>query len=262
MGGINTTIQEAKKKLIGWVKAEVGYPEGSNNWNKYAPIVTPLIGWNAQSQPWCDIFTDAAFIRCFGLADAAKMTYQPIGSGSAACRYSAQFFKDNGAWSSSPEAGAVIFFYYDGAINHQGIVTDVSGGLVHTVEGNSGDKVSEHTYVVGDRVIAGYGIPKWSVVTDGEDQADDVSDTNVGDKPVEVCTFTAHAPTLLNGSKGSWVKILQLRLIDKGYPLPKWGADGDFGSETQNAVERFQSGNGIVVDSVVGQATWVKLFEV
>ena len=131
------TVQEAKDKFLQWVAEQVGYSEGANNYNKYAEDkrLVQLYGWDAQNQPWCDLFTDAAFIHCFGLETAAAMTYQPIGDGSAACWRSAQFFKEHGAFSQYPEAGDVAFFYVNGAINHQGIVESVSGGIVHTIEG-------------------------------------------------------------------------------------------------------------------------------
>ena len=49
------TIAEAKNKLVAWCLGEVGYHEGTNNWNKYAEKWTQAGGWNAQNQPWCDI---------------------------------------------------------------------------------------------------------------------------------------------------------------------------------------------------------------
>lgn len=66
-------------------------------------------------------------------------------------------------------------------------------------------------------------------------------------------------PTLKNGSKGDWVAILQNKLIARGYALPKYGADGDFGTETQNAVKQFQRDNGLKVDGIVGEKTWEAL---
>lgn len=36
------------------------------------------------------------------------------------------------------------------------------------------------------------------------------------------------------------MRLLQQRLIAKGYHLPKYGADGDFGTETKAAVLAFQ----------------------
>jgi N-acetyl-anhydromuramyl-L-alanine amidase AmpD len=38
------------------------------------------------------------------------------------------------------------------------------------------------------------------------------------------------------GSEGAKVKELQENLLKLGYKLPKWGADGDFGEETLEAV--------------------------
>ena len=66
-------------------------------------------------------------------------------------------------------------------------------------------------------------------------------------------------PTLRKGSKGDWVKILQNKLMMRGFALPRFGADGDFGSETLTAVKAFQMANGLTEDGVVGRLTWEKL---
>lgn len=42
------------------------------------------------------------------------------------------------------------------------------------------------------------------------------------------------------GAKGPEVKAVQEKLIRAGYPLPKHGADSDFGGETEAAVKKFQ----------------------
>ena len=66
--------------------------------------------------------------------------------------------------------------------------------------------------------------------------------------------------TLLRlGSKGAEVKRLQERLITKGYSVGSYGADGDFGQGTHDAVVRFQRDNGLSADGVVGPATWSAL---
>lgn len=44
---------------------------------------------------------------------------------------------------------------------------------------------------------------------------------------------------LSRGDKGQAVKELQERLVVLGYPLPRFGADGDLGNETLGAVARF-----------------------
>lgn len=47
-------------------------------------------------------------------------------------------------------------------------------------------------------------------------------------------------PTLQKGCKGAQVKLLQQNLISLGYVIPRYGADGDYGSETRSAVIAFQ----------------------
>lgn len=257
------TGQEAKNRLIAWVSLQVGTREGANNWNKYAEDLRlqQLYGWRAQNQPWCDLFTDEAFIECFGLTAAAAMTYQPIGQGSAACRYSAKFFKDAGAFYGTPEVGDVIFFYYDGAINHQGIVVSVGNGLVATVEGNSSDMVARRSYSIGAGNIAGYGRPKWSVVADVDPDApvDDPGEDPAQDEPVapaaqasSYCSYTyaVRVNLLKKGCYGPQVANMQRLLRDHGFDPGE--IDGKFGDDTYNALEAFQTAAGIEIDGEWG----------
>lgn len=64
-------------------------------------------------------------------------------------------------------------------------------------------------------------------------------------------------PTLSLDSKGSWVKIMQNRLIVKGYTLKP---DGDFGTQTMLSLVAFQGEAGLKKDSICGPKTWTKLF--
>ena len=56
---------------------------------------------------------------------------------------------------------------------------------------------------------------------------------------------------LKKGCEGDDVKELQNDLLKLGYSLPKYGADGDFGGETQKAVKAFQEKSGLTVDGVM-----------
>lgn len=257
------TIQEAKTKLVNWALAQIGTREGENNWNKYAEDLRlqQLYGWKAQNQPWCDLFTDEAFVECFGLTAAAAMTYQPIGQGSAACRYSAQFFKNAGAWYDTPEVGDVIFFFYSGDINHQGIVVSVGNGLVATVEGNSSDMVARRTYSLGAGSIAGYGRPRWSVVSDLDtDAAADAKPADQSaDKPAvpavpasSYCAYTyaVRVNLLKKGCYGPQVANMQRLLRDHGFDPGE--IDGQFGNDTYNALMSFQTAAGIGIDGEWG----------
>ena len=64
--------------------------------------------------------------------------------------------------------------------------------------------------------------------------------------------------TLRKGSNGPSVKNLQQALIDLGYLTDK--ADGNFGSNTHNAVVQFQAVNGLAADGLAGNQTQTLLF--
>lgn len=59
--------------------------------------------------------------------------------------------------------------------------------------------------------------------------------------------------------KDNNVKAVQGMLISKGYSVGRCGADGYFGEDTFEAVKRFQSNNGLLVDGIVGRDTWSSL---
>lgn len=254
------TIEQAKETLISWATAQLGTRESGDNWNKYAedPRLVRLYGWSLQNQPWCDLFTDEAFVECFGLETGAAMTYQRIGAGSAACRQSAQFFKDNGAFVQTPEPGDVIFFYVGGAINHQGIVTGVDGGRISTVEGNSSNAVSARSYHIGASNIAGYGRPKWSLAA-GEGAPDTETAPPESQTTGARGSCLARLPILVEGSRGPAVAALQAALHHLSFAVGASGIDGDFGPATAAAVRNFQTQTGLVLDGEVGPATWGKL---
>ena len=66
-------------------------------------------------------------------------------------------------------------------------------------------------------------------------------------------------PTLRKGSNGAAVKELQELLLARGYSLPNYGADGDYGNETVTAVKKFQKDNGLDVDGICGSKTWAAI---
>jgi peptidoglycan hydrolase-like protein with peptidoglycan-binding domain len=66
-------------------------------------------------------------------------------------------------------------------------------------------------------------------------------------------------PTLRKGSKGDDVVYLQQRLIRHGHDLSPYGADGDFGGGTYDAVRQFQASRNLGADGIVGKNTWTAL---
>ena len=63
---------------------------------------------------------------------------------------------------------------------------------------------------------------------------------------------TLGSRSLEKGAKGTDVKTLQELLLQLGFSLPKYGADGSFGTETQSALKAFQSRAGIKADGIYG----------
>ena len=264
-----TTVQEAKNKLVEWCLEQVGYTEGANNYNKYAPKWTQAGGWNAQNQPWCDIFVDCGFIECFGIDLASKLTYQPKGGFSALCSTSANYYKANGAYFTTPTIGDQIFFNSGGGINHTGIVVGVTGGMVTCVEGNSSDAVRKNTYAVNNSYINGFGRPNWDIFSNSSTIPTTTGENTKPSAPeqpkVKTCSVTLGLPVIEYGDASMWVKLMQTALIGRGFNCGWYGADGEYGQQTKIALFQFQQKNADKVgeaDMVCGQRTWGALLGV
>ena len=87
------------------------------------------------------------------------------------CENGIDWFKSHGKWQETggiPSAGSLVFFDWngDGISDHVGIVEKYEGGIIYTVEGNTGTNIGgnnvrgvwKHSYSVGSATILGYGI--------------------------------------------------------------------------------------------------------
>lgn len=70
---------------------------------------------------------------------------------------------------------------------------------------------------------------------------------------------TSGYPTILQGSRGAYVLIAQDDLNTLGYTTG--GLDGIFGTQTKEAVRRYQQSRGLGADGIVGCNTWRSLQE-
>lgn len=81
--------------------------------------------------------------------------------------------------------------------------------------------------------------------------------TAAAPKPEQIRVYYGvRLPLLLKGMEGEDVRTMQHLLLANGYELPKYGADGEYGEETENALLLFQEDNGLKADAKCGQATW------
>jgi hypothetical protein len=76
-----------------------------------------------------------------------------------------------------------------------------------------------------------------------------------------LCDIKCGEKAARSGSKGDLVKTLQQGLIDCGFALPNYGADGKYGNETSEAVKKLQTENKITVDGVIGPETIAVMIE-
>ena len=247
----------AVDKLIAVAEEQIGYLEkksnkdldsktanaGSNNYTKYNRDLKAWTGVGYINAQWCQAFVDWCFIKAFGVEDAKKLlyaftNYTPTGSDA---------FKKRGRYikrgKGTPKRGDVIYFYSTskGRIGHVGIVYKVSGRTVYTIEGNTsgasnlitnGGGVRKKSYSMSSSYIDGYGSVDYAAI---------------GETVVE---------GLHRGDEGSAIKKMQeALLLWKPDCLPEWGADGDFGSETEKAVKAYQKEAGLPVTGIYDEAT-------
>ena len=280
------TVEQAKKAVLDLAKSEIGYHEkasnynlndptansGGANWTKYAEYLDSYAGFYngpKNGYAWCDVFVDYLFVKTFGVEKGRKAICQPLNSAGAGCLYSAQYYKDAGRWRTTPEPGDQIFFSYSsGEVSHTGIVEQVNGDTVTTIEGNTSDSVGRRYYNIGDKKIVGYGRPDWSAVTDWVvvEHGNIVNSSEWAkeeEKPVEVVKPKENhdwAPPFLKYAPDDYyeaVKLLQASLNVHNFDSGK--ADGYFGPKTVAAVNRAKRYYVLECDGKCDAALWEKL---
>lgn len=239
-------------KVIAQAQAWLGCKESDGShkkiidtYNAHKPLAR---GYKVKpTDAWCATFVSAVAISC---------GYTDIIPTECGCGEMVKLLQKIGAWdendSRKPNPGDILFFNWEakatgddtGWPDHVGIVEKVEGNTITLIEGNYSNSVKRRTLQVDDKRIRGYGVPKYDK------------------EPVATPTkadFTLEMRNLKKCCKGEDVKALQILLIGKGYSCGKYGADGDFGSATENAVLCYQEDNDLIADGIAGKNTWGKL---
>ena len=147
-------------------------------------------------------------------------------------------------------------FVGNGTIAHASI--NEHGG---TTGGQSGDQTGREI------CLRSYYNYPWNVVLryakGAAEKPEEDTKPSAPDVPqVQTCMVSAKMPVLQYGDKGIYVKILQQLLISKGFSCGWWGADGDFGKQTQIALHEYQKSKGLEADSVAGSQTLSAIFSI
>lgn len=214
------------------------------------------------TDPWC-----AAFVTAVAWACGLTSIIFP----ECSCDRMIRLYKNAGWWQESDDydakVGDVIFYDWDdngvgdcvGSSDHVGLIAVATDTAFLVIEGNKSDEVGQRTIQRDSRFIRGFGCPDYASKATQEE----VSTVTVEEPTTIVTTVVTTVgkaglslPMIRKGSSGGYVKSLQLVLIGKGYSCGTYGADGDFGSDTEAAVFAFQRANSLEVDGIVGDQTW------
>ncbi|MHC4830138.1 MAG: peptidoglycan-binding domain-containing protein, partial [Planctomycetota bacterium] len=71
----------------------------------------------------------------------------------------------------------------------------------------------------------------------------------------ELAQVASGNATLERGARGPHATLVQEALIGVGYEMPRWGADGSFGAETETAVLAFQRDAGLAETGAIDAET-------
>ena len=199
-------IKQARTWL-GKKESDGSHKEIIDVYNKHKPLAR---GYKVKyTDSWCATFVSAV---------AIKLGYTDIIPTECGCPQMIELFKKLGCWveneNRKPSPGDIVFYDWEdngkgdnkGAANHVGIVEKVSGVIITVIEGNYNNSVKRRTIAVNGKYLRGYGVPKYDNVSTTKEDKD-----------------------ILN-----W----QNAAIKDGFKFPKYGADGEWGSECEAVAEK------------------------
>ena len=182
-------------------KSQIGYTQSGRNYEvddaggKHG--YTRYGAWYGDPySEWCAMF--ASFCLHYAGVAQADVPY------AAGCVYWTERLEDAGLYKSAgdytPKTGDLVFFDTDGdgASDHVGIVTELRGETMETVEGNVGGEVVEKRHELTDEDVFGFGalpqeeqLPDTPVIDSPDDQKpveenpDEAMDENPEENPDE-----------------------------------------------------------------------------
>ncbi|WP_274911815.1 hypothetical protein [Streptomyces sp. WZ-12] len=137
--------------FINSAKAQVGYREGANNWNKYGQW------YRDNNEPWCAQFVSWNANEA-GILNTKVPKYEGCSAGVA-------WYRNKGRFTDYPVVGGPVF-YGSGGGSHTGICVAYSSSTITTIEGNTntdgsaeGNGVYLKTRSRQSSYVYGYGIP-------------------------------------------------------------------------------------------------------
>lgn len=148
---VNTGNQAAD--LVAVAKTQVGYVEGTNNYNKYAE------SYGNANQPWCGYFIS----WCARQAGIPKAVIPDAGLASAFYGIGTYHSRTSGY---VPQIGDILLYdyNYNNSPDHVSIVEKYTASTktVTVIDGNWSDKVSNHTASMSNADVMGFVTPAYT----------------------------------------------------------------------------------------------------
>lgn len=248
-------------ELLAAAKKEVGvteYPANSNTVKYNTWFYGRAV--SGSDYPWC-----MAFIQWLFDHAGARLPYITAG-----CTSFMTYVRNNRPAQYITEnfrAGDIALFDFDGKpeeAEHVGLITAVNKTTVETIEGNTsfstwgsqdnGGAVAEKTREKSIIICAYRPDYDNSVITAGA-----AASIAQGAKIAQEAEFEVTLRELQKGCSGKDVEAMQYLLQANGYKLRTYGADGDFGAETDKALREYQQAKGLDPDGICGVKTWTKM---
>ena len=137
--------------MVSIAKSQIGTEGGEKYWKWYG--FHEPVDWCACFVSWC--------------ASEAGLIEEGMVPKFSGCSEGIRWLMAEGRWIDAidepnirPMPGMIVFFDWeqDGIADHVGIVEGCRNGTVYTIEGNSGDRVTNRFYLKDSTEIMGYGI--------------------------------------------------------------------------------------------------------
>ena len=258
IGAFVDELEAALNRKDGYIMGATG--QDPKKWSKTSWWFTQYKSGSSQRSKALYWRENAEFVwDCNGLAEGIYKKWSGVNINTKA-RY------NYAGWCHTKGAGTIpVKYRVPGAAVFWGKKASTITHVAYLYKPVNASNPSGDWYIIEARGVL-YGVVKtklssrkpnfWGIM----DKYFDYGDMSVvvpEDKPTETTT-TKPAGTSLGsrllkkGSEGEDVKQLQNNLIKLGYSLPKYGADGDFGSETVTALKKFQKDNSLEVDGQYG----------
>ena len=195
-----------REELVAIARSQIGYQEGPNNTTKYG-------AWYGMNfQPWCDIFIS----WCAGQADLLTIIPKNAYVPNRMAYYQAKgAFRPWGAYTPRPGDLVLFDFNANGTADHDGIVAEVHGNILYSIEGNTtpngesgnGGGVYLKNRSLNSNRIVGYCLPAYK-----EDDAMNI-------KTIEVLNLDSNKLIAVEAVNIEGSNYVKLRDTEKLFPV-------------------------------------------